>query len=308
MAVVGASRQPGTVGSELFFNIKAAGFTGTVYPVNPNASTIQAQRAFPSVAAIPDEIDLAIVCLPVGQIIDVAKECAHKRVKAMVVTSAGFAELGSEGAAMQERLLTLCRQNNIRLIGPNCMGIANTAPEIRLHATFGPHAPPRGTVGLLTQSGALGLALIEHALQHGFGFSTYVSYGNKADVSVNDLLEYWEHDSETAQIFLYLESFGNPKNFMRIASRVARRKPVVVLKSARFCAGQRAATSHTAALLTSSDAVVDAALEQAGVLRAHTLEEFTDLAEFLCSQPPPRGKRVSIVTNAGGPGILCADA
>jgi acyl-CoA synthetase (NDP forming) len=279
-----------------------------VFPVNTHAAIIQGHRAFPSISAIPDPIDLAIVCTPSEQIIPIAVECVAKGVKAMVVISAGFAERDSAGAAKQEELVQLCRQNQIRLIGPNCMGIANTAPDIRLHATFGPQAPPRGTVGFLTQSGALGLAMIEHALQHGFGFSSYISYGNKADVSVNDLLEFWETDPDTEQIFLYLESFGNPRNFLRIAARVARVKPVVVLKSARSGAGQRAATSHTAALVTHSDAVVNAALEQAGVLRAHTLEEFTNLAEFLCVQPPPQGRRVSIVTNAGGPGILCADA
>lgn len=308
VAVVGASRKRGTIGGEIFHNLLSYGFEGPVYPVNPSAAVIQSVPAYASVEEIPGPIDLAVIVVPAAQVIDVVAACARKRVKALVVISAGFAETGPEGQARQAELLHVCRAGGMRLIGPNCMGIANTDPLVRLDATFAPTEPTQGRVGFSSQSGALGLAIRQYSNYLGLGLSTFISVGNKADISGNDLLRYWESDESTDVILLYLESFGNPKKFSQIARRVGRRKPIVVVKSGRSIAGARATSSHTGALLTSSDVTVDALFRQAGVIRTDTLEELFDVASLLANQPLPRGNRVGIVTNAGGPGILCADA
>ncbi|MCS7275400.1 MAG: GNAT family N-acetyltransferase [Dehalococcoidia bacterium] len=308
VAVIGASRQRGTIGGELFRNLLDYGFRGPVYPVNPNARVVQSVVAYPSVEEVPGPSDLAVVVTPADQVVEVARQCARKGVRALVVISAGFAEAGEEGRRRQEELLRVCRASGIRLIGPNCMGIANTDPEVRLNATFAPSPPRRGRVGFMTQSGALGLAIIEQANRLGIGLSSFVSVGNKADISGNDLLNYWEEDPNTDVILLYLESFGNPRKFSRIARRVGRRKPIVAVKSGRTPAGMRGASSHTGAMLAASDATVEALFRQTGVIRTDTLEEMFDVAALLASQPPPKGPRVGIITNGGGPGILCADA
>lgn len=307
VAVIGASRQRGTVGGEVLHNLTAGGFAGAVYPVNPAATTVQNLPAFPSVEAIPGEVDLAIVAVPAPLVVQVAEQCGRKGVRALVVLSAGFAEVGEQGQARQVELRRVCRAGGMRLIGPNCFGVANTDPAVRLNATFGPLPPPPGRIGFASQSGALGLAVIDFAASLGLGISSFVSMGNKADISGNDLLNYWETDPGTNLILLYLESFGNPRTFSRIARRVARGKPIVAVKSGRSVAGARAASSHTGALLASSDVTVDALFHQAGVIRTDTLEELFDVAALLASQPLPSGRRVAIVTNVGGPGILCVD-
>ncbi len=308
VAVVGASRRRGTIGGEIFRNLLQYGFEGPVYPVNPHAEVVQSVVSYPTVEAIPGPVDLAVVVVPAEQVVEVAWQCARKGVRALVVISAGFAEAGEEGRARQEELLRVCRATGMRLVGPNCMGIVNTDPAVRLNATFAPVLPPPGRVGFLSQSGALGLAVMEYANQLGLGLSTFVSVGNKADVSGNDLLNYWEEDPNTDVILLYLESFGNPRKFSRIARRVSRRKPIVAVKSGRTGSGVRATASHTGALVAASDATVDALFRQAGVIRTDSLEEMFDVAVLLAHQPVPAGPRVAIVTNAGGPGILCADA
>lgn len=308
VAVIGASRRRGTIGGEIFHNLLSYGFRGPVYPVNPTATAIEDVKCYPSVEAVAGPVDLAIVVVPAVKVIDVATACARKGVKALVVISAGFAETGEEGKARQAELLNVCRSAGMRLIGPNCMGIANTDPAVLLDATFAPGVPPRGRVGFSSQSGALGLAIMEFANSLGLGLSTFVSVGNKADISGNDLLRYWESDDDTEVILLYLESFGNPKKFSAIARRVGRRKPIVVVKSGRSAAGARATSSHTGALIAASDVTVDALFRQAGVVRTDTLAELFDVASLLANQPLPKGRRVGIVTNAGGPAILCADA
>jgi acetyl coenzyme A synthetase (ADP forming)-like protein len=305
VAVLGASRRPGTIGGELFRNILRADFAGAAYPVNRRGEAVAGVRAYTSIEEIPDEIDLAVVCLPGHQVLAAAEASLRKGVRALCVISAGFAETGSEGVERQERLLALVRSHGARLVGPNCLGIAAAAPS--LNATFGPRALPPGNVAFSSQSGALGLALLEHAAQRGLGFSSFISIGNKADVSSNDLLEWWEDDPTTDVIVLYLESFGNPRRFGRIAHRVARRKPLLALKSGTTRAGARAASSHTAAL-AGSEAAVEALFHQAGVIRARTLEELLDAAVVFSTLPLPMGRRTAIVTNAGGLGILCADA
>lgn len=305
VAVVGASPRHGSIGGELFRNILRADFAGAAYPVNRSEEPVAGVRAYAAVAQIPDPIDLVVVCLPGQNVLEAADEALRAGVRALCVISAGFAETGREGLDRQERLLELVRAHGARLIGPNCLGIAVAEP--RLNATFGPRALPPGNVAFSSQSGALGLAVLERAGERGLGLSSFVSIGNKADVSSNDLIEYWEDDPATDVIVLYLESFGNPRKFGRLARRVARTKPIVAMKAGRTAAGARAASSHTAAL-AGSEAATDALFHQAGVLRVDTLGELLDVTSLLAQQPLPRGRRVAVLTNAGGLGILCADA
>lgn len=308
VAVVGASRRRGTVGGEILRNLLDAEFAGAVYAVNPQAEVVQSLPAYPSVADIPAAVELAVVVVPAEAVLEVARECAAAGVRALVVISAGFAEAGKAGAARQRELLSVCREAGMRLVGPNCLGVLNTAADVRLDATFAAHQPVPGRVGFMSQSGGLGIAIIEAAGGLGVGLSSFVSVGNKADLSGNDFLRYWEQDRNTDVALLYLESFGNARKFARLAPRFARRKPLLAVKAGRSPAGARASASHTGALLAQSDATVEALFEQAGVIRADTLHELFNVAALLSSQPVPRGDRVAIVTNAGGPGIMCADA
>jgi acetate---CoA ligase (ADP-forming) len=308
VAVIGASRDRGTIGAEIFHNLLETRFNGPVYPVNRSAQVVQSVRAYRSITEIPGPVDLAVIVVPAAQVIGAARECAAKDVLGLVVISAGFAEAGAAGMARQSELLTVCRDAGMRLVGPNCMGVINTDPEVRLNATFAPSYPPAGRIGFLSQSGALGLAVIEHAVQRGLGLSSFVSVGNKADLSGNDLLAFWEKDQRTDLILLYLESFGNPRKFARIARRVGRTKPIVAVKSGRSVAGARATSSHTGALVAASDVTTDALFRQTGVIRTGTLAEMFDVSALLANQPLPAGGRVAILTNAGGPAILAADA
>ena len=262
-------------------------------------------RAYRSIDEIAEPVDLAVICLPAEHVLDGGRVGARQRRPRALRDLRRLRRDGRRGRERQERLLALVRAHGARLVGPNCLGIA--VPGSRLNATFAPAPLPPGRIGFSSQSGALGLALLEKAAERALGFSSFVSIGNKADVSSNDLLEWWEDDDGTDLVLLYLESFGNPRTFARVARRVARRKPILALKAGSTSAGSRAASSHTAAL-ASSDAAVDALFHQAGVLRARTLEELVDAAALLSSQPLPRGRRVGVITNAGGLGILCADA
>ncbi|MDQ3751968.1 MAG: GNAT family N-acetyltransferase [Actinomycetota bacterium] len=308
VAVVGASRSRGTIGGEVFHNLLATRFNGPVYPINPNAAHVQSVTAYGSVNDVSGPVDLAVIAVPASGVADIARECAEKGVKSLVVISAGFSETGEAGMELQRELMDICRASGMRMIGPNCMGILNADPTVNLNATFAPIFPPHGRVGFLSQSGALGLAVIDHARELGLGISSFASVGNKADISANDLIQYWEWDEGTDLILLYLESFGNPRKFSRTARRIGRSKPIIAVKSGRSSAGARATSSHTGALLAASDVTVDALFRQAGVIRTETLEEMFDVASLLANQPHPAGRRVAIVTNAGGPGILCADA
>ena len=307
IAVIGANRERGKIGSEILHNLIAGGFSGRLFVVHPTALSVEDVPAFPNVTAIPSDIDLAIVCVPCASVSAIVDQCIAKGVKALVVISAGFAETGASGRALEAAILDKVRAAGIRMIGPNCMGIINTDPAIRLNATFSPTTPPDGRVGFLTQSGALGLAILEQVQELDLGLSTFVSVGNKADVSGNDLLQYWADDPRTNVILLYLESFGNPRRFAQIARRVADSKPIVAVKSGRSHWGARAAASHTGALAT-NDVVVDALFHQAGVIRTSTVEELFDVATLLAHQPIPAGPRVAVLSNAGGPAILAADA
>ncbi|MGH8871390.1 MAG: GNAT family N-acetyltransferase [Acidimicrobiia bacterium] len=307
VAVIGASNDPTSIGGRLFHNILFEGFTGPLYPVNPNAKVIGSVRAYPTIGDVPDEVDLAYIVVPQHLVVDVARQCAAARVRGIVVISAGFSETGEEGAKLEAELLDIVRDSGMRMVGPNCMGLLNTAPSVRLNGTFAPVYPPAGNVAMSSQSGALGIAILDYATRNNIGISQFVSVGNKADVSGNDLILSWEDDPQTDVISLYLESFGNPKKFSRLARRIGRRKPIIAVKSGRSESGSRAASSHTGAL-ASSDVAVQALFRQAGVIRVDTIEELFDAANLLASQPIPAGSRVGIVTNAGGPGILAADA
>jgi acetyl coenzyme A synthetase (ADP forming)-like protein len=307
VAVVGASRDTSSIGGRLMENLLAGRFGGVVYPVNPNAAAVHGVTSFATVREIPGPVDLAFVAVPAPLVAEVARTCADKGVRSMVVISAGFQEAGAEGERRQQELLEICRSAGMRLVGPNCMGIANTDPQVRLNGTFASVDPGDGRIGFMSQSGALGIAVMNLAASLGTGLSSFVSIGNKADISGNDLLSYWQDDDRTDVILLYLESFGNPRRFARLCRAVARDKPIVVVKGGRSASGERATASHTGALLASSDTTVEALLHQNGVIRTDTLEEMFDVATLLASQPVPRGPRVGIVTNAGGLGIQCAD-
>ena len=309
VAVIGASRDSSAIGGRLFHNLLMTEFSGSVFPVNPKADVVHGVVAYPNVEAIPGDVDVAFVAVPAIHVEEIARQCGLKGVRGLVVISAGFAEVGDEGVQRQARLLGTCRSYGMRLIGPNCMGIVNTAEDVRLNGTFANVYPPAGRVGFSSQSGALGLAVTQYAAELGLGLSSFVSVGNKADISGNDLIAYWSVEERTEVILLYLESFGNPRRFARLAREIGKSKPIIAVKSGRSIAGRRAGpASHTGALLATSDVTVDALFRQAGVIRTDTLEEMFDVATILANQPPPKGEGVAIVTNAGGLGILCADA
>lgn len=307
VAVIGASRRRESIGGAILHNLIEQGFQGPVYPVNPSATHIQSIPAYPSIAAVPEAVDLAVIVIPAAQVEEAAIACGEKGVKAILVISAGYKETGEEGAKRQNSLLAVVRRYGMRLVGPNCLGILNTDPKVSLNSTFAPVSPPPGRVAFSSQSGALGLAILDYARRLNLGMSQFVSVGNKADVSGNDLIEFWEQDPGTDLILLYLESFGNPRKFTQLARRVARTKPIIAVKSGRTPGGSRAASSHTGAL-AGSDAAVAALFHQSGVIRTDTIEELFDTAMLLASQPVPSGPGVAILTNAGGPGIMAADA
>ncbi len=308
VAVIGASRRPGTVGGEVVRNLLAAGYSGPLHLVNAKGREVAGRPTVRSIADVEEDVELAVIAVPAAAVVETARQCAAKGVRALVVLTAGFAEVGAEGRARQDELLAVCRAAGMRMVGPNCLGIANLHHQTALNATFAPGRPTPGSVAFASQSGAFGIAAIDEAAARGIGLSSFVSMGDKADLSGNDFMEYWEQDPDTAVLLLYLESFGNPRRFGRIARRITTNKPIVAVKSGRTAAGQRAASSHTGALIAASDVTVDALFEHAGVLRAETVGEMFDVAGLLARQPLPRGARVAVLTNAGGPGILCADA
>jgi acetyl coenzyme A synthetase (ADP forming)-like protein len=307
VAVIGASRRPGTIGHELVRNLVRSGFQGPVYPVNPTAASIASLPCWHSIGEVPGEVDLAVIAVPAAAVRQVVGECGHKGVGGLVVVSAGFAEMGAAGGSEQAAITALAHEWGMRLVGPNCFGVLNTEPDVSMNATFSPDQPNAGRVGFASQSGGLGIAIVATARSRGIGLSSFVSMGNKADVSGNDLLQWWESDGTTDVGLLYLESFGNPRKFARLARRVGRRIPIVAVKAGRSNVGRAAASSHTAAM-ASSDEAVEALFGYCGAVRVDTVEELFDTAEVLANQPLPAGGRVGIITNAGGPGVLAADA
>ncbi len=307
IAVVGTSRSKGSIGREILHNLVEYGFQGPVYPVNPKANFIHSMKAYPNVSSIPGPVDLAIVVVPKKYVLETVKECGEKGVRGIVVISAGFKEIGEKGVKLEKELVKLVRDYGMRMVGPNCMGIINTDPKIKMDATFAPSHPIRGKVGFMSQSGALGNIILDYASEINIGFSKFVSLGNKADISANDILEDLENDKNTDIILMYLESFGNPRKFTKIVRRLSHYKPVIAVKAGRTLAGARAASSHTGAL-AGMDVAVDALFEQCGVHRATSIEELFDYALAFANQPPPKGNKVAILSNAGGPAIIATDA
>ena len=307
IAVVGASRRQDSIGYALLDNLIASEFNGALFPVNPKAEVVHSLKCYPSLTAIPDPVDLALIAVPKALVRAAVEEAIRKGARGLVVITAGFSETGAAGRKEEEALRELVRGAGLRMVGPNCMGIINTDPAVNMNATFAPTPARRGGIGFVSQSGALGVAILNVAADLGLGLTQFASMGNKADVSGNDLLEYWEDDPETRVICMYLESFGNPRRFTEIAKRVGRKKPILVVKSGRTAEGARAASSHTGAL-AGADVTVSALLAQCGVLRANTIEELFDIARALVRCPLPSGDRVAILTNAGGPAIMATDA
>ena len=312
IAVIGASRDRSAIGREILHNLIEYEFNGTVFPVNPSASTVHSLKCYPDVGAIPDPVDLAIVVVPGEHVSNVVDGCGRKGVRGIVVITAGFKEVGGEGVKREADLLARVRGYGMRMVGPNCMGVINTDPDVRMNATFAKAMPSAGgatagKIGFISQSGALGEAILANARDLNLGISMFASTGNKADVSGNDLLEYWEDDPEVSIVLMYLESFGNPANFTKIARRFTRKKPILAVKAGRSASGARAASTHTGSL-AGLDVAAESLLEQCGVIRAATIQEMFVYAQTLSKQPTPAGPRVGIVTNAGGPGILAADA
>jgi acyl-CoA synthetase (NDP forming)/RimJ/RimL family protein N-acetyltransferase len=305
VAVIGASTDPSKIGHAILANLLRGNFTGPVYPVHAEARSVRGVRAYASVTDIPDEVDLAVVAVPASGIDDVLGSCFAKGVTTLVVVSAGFAETGPEGVLAERRLVTAARAQGMRVIGPNALGVANTAAEVRLNATLAPDLPGRGRIGFFAQSGALGIAILAAARKRGLGLSTFVSAGNRADLSGNDMLQYWQTDPATDLVLLYLETFGNPRKFARVARRLARTKPIVAVKSGRHTRPVAGLAAHTEPI---DDASVRALFEQAGVIRVDTLAELFDTAMLLSHQPLPAGLRVAVVGNSTALGVLVADA
>jgi acetyltransferase len=307
VAVIGASRRSQSIGQEILSNLVDFEFTGSCYPVNPRSSSVRSMRSYASVGEIPGPIDLAVIVVPRERVLGVVDECGRKKVPGLVVITAGFREVGEDGARLERELERRLERYGMRMVGPNCMGVINTEPDVRLNATFAAAVPPRGNIGFISQSGALGEAILADAADNGIGVAMFVSMGNKTDVSGNDLLEYWERNDDVQVVLMYLESFGNPRKFTQLARRITRRKPIITVKAGRTPAGARAASSHTGSIV-GLDVAVDSLLEQCGVLRVNSLEQMFIQAAALANQPVPRGARIAVVTNAGGPAILCTDS
>jgi acetyl coenzyme A synthetase (ADP forming)-like protein len=307
VAVVGASRRPGSIGRQVVANLIAGGFQGPVYPVNPKAEVVLSVPAHASVTAIPGPVDLAVLVVPADVVLKVAVECGKKGVKGLVVITAGFREIGGAGVEREERLRAIARRYGMRVIGPNCMGIVNTQAEFACNASFAATPPLPGSVAMVSQSGALGEAILADAAQAGLGVAMFASVGNRVDVTAADLVAYWGDDDHVKVILLYLETVGEPHEFVQVARAVARKKPIIAVKSGRSDAGALAASSHTGSV-AGADVAAETLLQQCGVLRVDNFRDMFALAQALLHQPPPRGPRMAVVTNAGGPGILATDA
>jgi acyl-CoA synthetase (NDP forming) len=304
VAVIGASTDPTKIGHAVLVNLLSS-FAGPVYPVNADSRSVQGVRAYPSVTEIPDPVDLAVVAVPAAGVADVMAACRAKGVRGLVVVTAGFADAGSDGASAQRRMVSLARAAGMRVLGPNCLGLVNTDPAVRLNATLAPVLPPAGRVGFFCQSGALGIAILADAARIGLGLSSFVSAGNRADVSGNDLLQFWQTDERTEVVLLYLESFGNPRKFARLARTLARSKPVIAVKSGRHALVPAGLRINAAPI---SDAAVASLFAQSGVIRTATLSDAFDVALLLACQPLPTGRTVAIVGNSTALGLLALDA
>lgn len=307
VAVIGASNRPGSVGRAIFTNILLNEYTGTVYPVNPKDRSISGVRSYPSVQDLPESVDVAVVVVPAAIVPEVTEECGKKGVKNLIVISAGFREVGQDGATLERQVTTLARKYSMRMIGPNCLGTINTDPQVRLNASFASQMPLRGSIAFASQSGSVGEAVIDYAASEGIGFSKFISVGNKADINENDVLEYLQTDQQTKVILLYIEDIVDGRRFVDTVTRVTQDKPIIAVKAGVSPEGAKAASSHTGAL-AGSDEAYNAILRQSGVIRVESIIDLFDYARAFAKQPLPRGNRVAIITNGGGPGIMATDA
>ena len=307
IAVIGASRSPNTIGHQILANLINYGYTGAVYPINPKADSVHSIKAFARIRDVPARVDMAVISVPKEHVLGIAEECGKAGVRGLVIITAGFKEVGGAGILLEHDLVGIVKKYGMRMVGPNCMGVLNTDPAMAMNATFAPVMPPTGYTAFVSQSGALGLSVLDYAAEYGIGISQFASIGNKPNVSGNDLLLQWEDDPQVKVILMYVENFGNPRRFLEIAARITVKKPIIVLKSGRSAVGAHAAASHTGAL-AASDLAVDALLAQAGVLRAGSINQLFDMAIAFGAAGLPRSRRTAVLTNSGGPGILVADA
>lgn len=307
IAVVGASTKAHTIGSDILKRLQEYGFTGNIYPVNPRGGVIEGLEAYPSVLDIPADVDLAIIIVNAKFVLQTIDQCHEKGIEGLCIISAGFKETGAQGAKLEAELLKRIRQYNMRCVGPNCLGVVNTHPAIRMDGCFAESLPERGDIGFVSQSGALGGGILNILRDLNLGFSQFISIGNQADVNAETAMAYWENEEDVRQILLYMESIQNPANFREIATRISKKKPILALKAGRSAAGASAASSHTGSL-AGADLAADALLRQSGVIREHSLQKLFATAKVFANCPIPKGNRVAIVTNSGGPGIMGTDA
>ena len=307
IAVVGASTKPKTIGSEIMQRLRDYKFNGKIYPVNPKGGMIEGFQAYTSVAEIPGEVDLAVIVVNAKFVLDTIDQCHAKGIKGLCIITAGFKETGKEGAEAEKQLLAKVREYGMRCVGPNCLGVLNTHPDVQMDATFAESLPIRGDIGFVSQSGALGGGILNILKDLNLGFAQFISIGNQADVNAETAMEYWENDDDVKQILLYMESIQNPANFRKLASRITKKKPILALKAGRSAAGASAASSHTGSL-AGADKAADALLKQCGVIREFSLKNLFANAKAFSNCPIPKGNRVAIVTNSGGPGIMATDA
>ena len=307
IAVIGASTKPKTIGSELMQRLRDYKFNGNIYPVNPKGGVIEGFQAYTSVLEIPGEVDLAVIIVPQKFVLGAIDECNQKGIKGICIISAGFKESGKEGAQAEKELVEKVKEYGMRLVGPNCLGVLNTNPSVSMDATFAESLPVRGDIGFVSQSGALGGGILNILKDLNVGFAQFISIGNQADVNAETALEYWENDDDVKQILLYMESIQNPQNFRKLATRISKKKPIVALKAGRSAAGASAASSHTGSL-AGADKAANALLNQSGVIREYSLKNLFATAKVFSNCPIPKGDRVAIITNSGGPGIMATDA
>ena len=307
IAVVGASTKPKTIGSEIMQRLRDYKFNGKIYPVNPKGGMIEGFQAYTSIAEIPGEVDLAVIVVNAKFVLDTIDQCHEKGIKGLCIITAGFKETGADGAKAEKELLEKIRSYGMRCVGPNCLGVLNTHPDISMDATFAESLPVRGDIGFVSQSGALGGGILNILKDLNLGFAQFISIGNQADVNAETALEYWENDDDVKQILLYMESIQNPANFRKLASRITKKKPILALKAGRSAAGASAASSHTGSL-AGADKAADALLKQCGVIREFSLKNLFANAKAFSNCPIPKGNRIAIVTNSGGPGIMATDA
>ena len=304
VAVIGATENKGSVGRTVFQNMGRGGFGGTVYPVNPKRSSVLCVKAYPTIGAVPEKVDLAVITTPAPTVPGIIKECVAAGVPGAIIISAGFKEVGAAGVELERQVLAEARKGKMRIIGPNCLGVM--MPTDGLNATFASTIARPGNVGFLSQSGALCTAILDWSLRENVGFSAFVSIGSMLDVNWGDLIYYLGDDPNTKSIVIYMESIGDARSFLSAAREVALTKPIIVIKVGRTEAAAKAAASHTGSL-TGSDEVLQAAFRRVGVLRVETIAELFHMAEVLAKQPRPQGPRLTIITNAGGPGVLATD-